>query len=52
MQLCGIEENQKEIEDAIKSNLKENWKIDRISKIDLSILKLAIYEIRYTRNSF
>lgn len=43
----GIEKNKEEIEKLISENLKENWKIDRISKIDLSILKLAIYEIKY-----
>ena len=26
---------------------KKDWKIDRISKVDLAILKLAIYEIKY-----
>ena len=38
------------IEDAvngIEKNLKQDWKIDRISKVDLAILKLAIYEIKY-----
>lgn len=43
----GIEEYQEKIDNQIKQNLKENWKIERISKIDLSILRLAIYEIEY-----
>ena len=30
-----------------RQNLKEDWKIERISKIDVVILKLAIYEIKY-----
>ena len=45
----GINDNLHEIMDLIKKNLKENWSIDRISKIDLSILKLAIYEILYVQ---
>lgn len=44
----GIDKNKNEILENIKSNLKEDWKIDRISKVDLSILELAIYEIKYT----
>ena len=32
---------------AIEQNLKSDWKISRISKMDLAILKLAIYEIKY-----
>ena len=45
--VLGIEENKKEILDNIEKNLKKDWKIERISKIDLVILKLAIYEIQY-----
>lgn len=46
--VLGIEKNNTEIQKNIEANLKEDWKIGRISKIDLSILKLAIYEIKYT----
>lgn len=45
--VLGIEKNKKVIIENIEKNLKADWKIDRISKIDLSILKLAIYEIKY-----
>ena len=45
--VLGIEENKKEIVELIEKNLKSEWKIERISKIDLAILKLAIYEIKY-----
>ena len=45
--ITGIEKNLKEIEGLIEKNLKADWKIDRISKIDLSLLRLAIYEINY-----
>ncbi len=44
----GINENNEQILDLISNNLKEDWKVERISKIDLAILKLAIYEIKYT----
>ena len=36
-----------EINNLIKKNLKADWTIERISKVDFSILKLAIYEIKY-----
>ena len=42
-----IQDNKKEIVELIEKNLKSEWKIERISKIDLAILKLAIYEIKY-----
>ena len=45
--VLGIENHKEEILGLIEKNLKSDWKIDRISKIDLSILKLAIYEIQY-----
>ena len=45
--ILGINKNIVEIQGLIEKNLKADWKIDRISKIDLSLLKLAIYEIKY-----
>ena len=45
----GISENEKEIVKNISDNLAKNWQIDRISKIDIAILKLAIYEILYKK---
>ena len=46
--LNGINEHIEEIVNLIQKNLKAGWEIDRVSKIDLSLLKLAIYEIKYT----
>lgn len=43
----GINKNENQINELIEKNLKADWKLDRLSKIDLSILKLAIYEIKY-----
>ena len=50
--ILGIEKNLKEIDSYIEKNLKQEWKIERISKIDLSILRLAIYEIKYKEVPF
>lgn len=47
--VLGIKEHINEIQGLIEKNLKADWKIDRISKIDLSLLKLAIYEIKYKK---
>ena len=50
--VLGIEKNNANIINQIEKNLKKDWKIDRISKIDLAILKLAIYEIQYKELPF
>ena len=43
----GIKENLTDIEEIVKKCITEKWTIDRISKINISILKLAIYELKY-----
>ena len=43
----GILKNSDEITNLISNNLKNNWSIDRISKINLSLLEIAIYEMLY-----
>lgn len=50
--ITGIEANKKEILSLIEKNLKADWKIERVSKVDLSLLKLAIYEIKYKNLAF
>ena len=50
--ILGINEHIDEIRNLIEKNLKADWKIDRISKVDLSLLKLAIYEIKYKEIPF
>lgn len=47
--LIGVENNKEAIDAAISANL-HNWKIDRISKVNLSILRLAAYELLYDDN--
>ena len=36
--------------DEIISNSSKGWKINRLSKVDLNILRLAIYEIKYNES--
>ena len=45
----GINKNQKEILELISTKLKAEWQLERISKINISLLKLAIYEIIYNQ---
>ncbi len=46
--ITGMEKHQEEILKDIEINLKDEWKLSRISKMDLAILKLAIYEIKFS----
>lgn len=50
--IYGISDKSKEILDMISKNLKENWEIERISKVNLALLKLGIYEIVYKELPF
>ena len=45
----GIYENEDKIIPIIEKNLKDEWTIDRVSKTNLSILKLATFEIIYSK---
>ncbi len=45
--IYGINQNIEKINETIEDSLTSEWKIERISKINLSLLKLAIYEIKY-----
>jgi N utilization substance protein B len=44
--LIGIENNKEAIDKVIEENL-HNWKLERISKVNLSILRLSTYELLY-----
>ena len=46
--VIGIKKEEENINNIISYNLASKWKIERISKIDLAILKLAIYELNNT----
>lgn len=42
-----IELKQEEIDKHISNNLSKGWKISRISRIALAILRVAVYEMKY-----
>ena len=48
----GIKNNENKLEEQIKENIAPEWKFERVSKISLSLLKLAIYEIEYKQIPF
>ena len=48
----GVSKEKEIIIEGIQKNLKEDWEIDRISKINLALLKLAIYEIKIKKLPF
>lgn len=43
----GVQENSADIDSRISENLKQGWKISRISRVSLAILRLAVYEMLY-----
>lgn len=43
----GVRENTEAIDKKIEGNLK-NWKFGRLSKIDLAILRIAVFEIMFS----
>lgn len=45
----SIMKNNDEIIEQISENLKSDWNLARISKINIALLKLAIYEILYKK---
>lgn len=48
----GVEAHNDEIIGLISENLKKDWTVQRISKVNLAILKIAIYEIKYMEIPF
>ena len=48
----GIYSNNEDIDQLILKNIKKEWTIDRIAKVDLALLKLSIYEIKFAKLPF
>ncbi|MDM0477655.1 transcription antitermination factor NusB [Clostridium perfringens] len=47
--LLGIEENREKLDSLIESQLVK-WKLNRISKVNLSILRISTYEILFAED--
>jgi len=48
----GVSSNKEEIIDIISKHLVDSWKYERVSKVNKTLLKLAIYEILYKKIDF
>ena len=48
--VCGTLENIQTVDNAIRSHLK-NWNFDRISRIDLAILRLSAYGLLFQKDT-
>ena len=47
--VAGVAQHLEEIDSAI-SRVAKGWSIDRMNKVDLAILRLALYEVRYAED--
>lgn len=47
-----ILEHDDDLKKQISKNLKSEWSIERISKVNISILKIAIYELLYEKTPY
>lgn len=46
---CGAVENLQGIDGAIKKHLRKNWRIERINKVVLAILRVTVYELLFCK---
>ncbi len=50
--LCeGVESNKSRLDAVLQEHLDRSWKLDRIARVDYSILLIAVYELLYTELS-
>lgn len=47
--ILGIDENKEKIDELISNHAKE-WDITRLAAVDLSILRMALYEMHFTED--
>ncbi|MBQ3284024.1 MAG: transcription antitermination factor NusB [Ruminococcus sp.] len=43
----GVVDHKDVIDEKISANLKQGWKISRISKVSLALMRVAVYEMLY-----
>lgn len=43
----GVREHEEELTEMIKKHIRKGWSFDRLSKVSKSILKMAVYEMKY-----
>ena len=43
----GVEKHGAELDERIGANIRKGWRLERISKVSLSILRVALYEMLY-----
>ncbi|OTN76084.1 transcription antitermination factor NusB [Enterococcus sp. 8G7_MSG3316] len=48
--VVGVCHYKEELDKVIQSHLKAGWKIQRLSKMDVTILRIALYEMIYVDN--
>ena len=46
----AVKEHAQEIDEEITSRLTDGWELDRVSKVDLAILRVAFAELKYLNN--
>lgn len=47
--VIGVEAHREELDAIIEKYLKQGWKINRIPKVDLAIMRVAVYEMKYEK---
>lgn len=48
--IAGVQDNFDEIDGIIESHLN-NWKMSRISKVALAVLRIGVYELAFSKNT-
>ena len=46
----GVNENINEIDLIITKNIAQNWSFDRLSKTEISVFRLAVFELSFVKN--